>query len=313
MSPVAEAVEAYVAFRARTGAVGTAMSWHLRDLARWCEENGHRELTREAAEGYVAQRLARTDPGQSTWVSYVRELGRWMRANGHPDAHVLGPRWSGRSERRLPYLLKSSEVDAFFSEAARYSPRSPMRWQARCLFGLMCSCGLRTCEARRLGRGDVDAAAGTLSIARSKGHRSRTIAVTDEVIGMLAESDRLTTEAVGESREALFSTGGGRMLAPSDVTVAFRRIWEAAGLPAERGGRRATPYAFRHRFAYANVERWGREGLDAMAMLPYLQRYMGHASPESTLYYVHTSPDFLSGFAGEMSRLDALLPEVTDE
>jgi integrase len=214
------------------------MSWHLRDLARWCEKNGHRELTREAAEGYVAHRLARTDPGQSTWVSYVRGLGRWMRANGHPDAHVLGPRWKGKSERRLPYLLMSSEVDAFFAEAARYAPRSPMRWQAKCLFGLMCSCGLRTCEARALRREDVDLGAGTLFIAKSKGHRSRTIAVTAEVTGMLAECDRLTTEAVGESREALFSTGGGRMLAPSDVTVAFRRIWEAAGLPAEGGGRR---------------------------------------------------------------------------
>ena len=313
MSAIAEAVEAFIETRAAMGVGGPSMRWHLRDVARWCDENGHEELTKEAAEGYVTQRLAKTDPGQSTWMSYVRDLGRWMQVNGHPDAHVLGPRWKGKSERRLPYLLMSSEVDAFFAEAARYAPRSPMRWQAKCLFGLMCSCGLRTCEARALRREDVDYEADTLFIAKSKGHRSRTIAVTAEVTGMLAECDRLTTEAVGESREALFSTGGGRMLAPSDVTVAFRRIWEAAGLPAERGGRRATPYAFRHRFAYANVERWGREGLDAMAMLPYLQRYMGHSSPESTLYYVHTSPDVLSGFAGEMSRLDALLPEVGDE
>ena len=47
-----------------------------------------------------------------------------------------------------------------------------------------------------------------------------------------------------------------------------------------------------------------------MSMVPYLSRYMGHASFDSTLYYVHTSPDFMSGFAGAAAGLDALLPEV---
>ena len=82
------------------------------------------------------------------------------------------------------------------------------------------------------------------------------------------------------------------------------------GLPRVREGRRVRPYDLRHRFAYANIERWWREGLDVMSMVPYLSRYMGHASFDSTLYYVHTSPDFMSGFAGAAAGLDALLPEV---
>jgi hypothetical protein len=46
-------------------------------------------------------------------------------------------------------------------------------------------------------------------------------------------------------------------------------------------------------------------------MLPYLARYMGHASIESSYYYIHTSPDFMGDYAQittDMSR--ALLPEV---
>ena len=157
---------------------------------------------------------------------------------------------------------------------------------------------------------DVDVARRTVDVMRSKGRRSRRLPVTDEVADMLALSHSLTTDAVGGDRAAFFSTRTGGPLDRTAVGRAFRRIWSLAGLPEPASGRRATPYSFRHHFAYANIERWGREGRDVMAMLPYLARYMGHSSLDSTLYYVHTSPDFMSGFSSEASSLDSLLPEV---
>lgn len=45
-------------------------------------------------------------------------------------------------------------------------------------------------------------------------------------------------------------------------------------------------------------------------MLPYLARYMGHSSVDATLYYVHTSPDFMAGYADAVRATEALLPEV---
>jgi len=46
-------------------------------------------------------------------------------------------------------------------------------------------------------------------------------------------------------------------------------------------------------------------------MMPYLARYMGHASFDSTYHYVHASPDFLDGYAGLVRSADeAVLPEV---
>ncbi|HZD16257.1 MAG TPA: hypothetical protein VE196_14275, partial [Pseudonocardiaceae bacterium] len=70
------------------------------------------------------------------------------------------------------------------------------------------------------------------------------------------------------------------------------------------------PYDFRHHFAYANVERWMRQGKDVTAMLPYLARYMGHASIESSYYYIHTSPDFMHAYAHITAESQSLLPEV---
>ena len=52
------------------------------------------------------------------------------------------------------------------------------------------------------------------------------------------------------------------------------------------------------------------QGTDVTAMLPYLARYMGHATIESTYYYIHTSPDFMDAYAPITRKSQSLLPEV---
>lgn len=69
-----------------------------------------------------------------------------------------------------------------------------------------------------------------------------------------------------------------RGLYSAAVAQAFCRVWPITDLSEPPSGRTATPHAFRHHFAYANIERGGREGRDVMAMLQYLTRYMGHPS-----------------------------------
>ena len=53
-----------------------------------------------------------------------------------------------------------------------------------------------------------------------------------------------------------------------------------------------------------------RDGKDVAALLPYLSRYMGHATLESTYYYVHTSPDFMDAYADITRQSGWVLPEV---
>ena len=64
--------------------------------------------------------------------------------------------------------------------------------------------------------------------------------------------------------------------------VVFCRVWTQAGLAWPKAGKRPRPYDFRHRLAFANIERWARDGMDVMAMLPYLAAYMGHAGSAAT-------------------------------
>jgi integrase len=107
-----------------------------------------------------------------------------------------------------------------------------------------------------------------------------------------------------------FVSGAGNQVTPAAAGTVFARIWDQAGLARPAGGRPPRPYDFRHHFAYATIERWMRQGKDVSAMLPYLSRYMGHATFDSTYYYIHTSPDFMDAYAQITRQSQSVLPEA---
>jgi integrase len=303
-------ITAFLAFKESVGIVCNSRAWNLWDFDRYCAERRLTDFDRDTVEGWVKYRIDKNPQSvHLSWMSYIRDFGRFMRACGC-DAYVLSDRFRAKFVRVKPYLLSSSEIIAFFKEATHPKANSPWAWQAKCFFGLMHSCGLRTCEVRRLAACDIDLDSGFIDILWSKGNRSRRLALTEEVIGMLAECDVRTRAEFGNHRSAFFVSSLGNPVSPCSIGVMFNRIWDDAGLLRSEGGKQPRPYSFRHHFAYANIERWVKEGRDVEAMLPYLARYMGHATFDSTYYYVHTSPDFLAGYAETMRGCESLLPEV---
>lgn len=173
----------------------------------------------------------------------------------------------------------------------------------------MHSCGLRTGEARALAAEQVDLRAGHLDIIWAKGNRSRRLPVTEQVLDVLAACDKASRDQF-PSRATFFVSARGNPVTAAAVGVIFNRIWDQAGLPRATDGPRPRPYDFRHHFAYANIERWMSHGADVTALLPYLSRYMGHTGFKSTFYYVHTSPEFMRGYADLATADASLLPGV---
>jgi integrase len=301
-------LEAYLAFKQAMGCYGASRVWYLRQFDSYCARHDRSVFDRDTVEGWVAHQLDRSSRSRS-WMSYIRDVGRWLQSHGHADAYVLSDRWKAPSVPAHPYLLSSQEIDRFFTAAAHLQVSSPWRWQAVAFFTLMHSCGLRTGEARALTTEQVDPRGGHLDIISAKGNRSRRLPITEQVIDVLGACDRVSRRQLG-TRETFFVSGSGHPVTAATVGVIFNRIWEQAGLPRPAGGPRPRPYDFRHHFAYANLERWMTRGADVTALLPYLTRYMGHAGFESTFYYVHTSPDFLRGYAELAATGASLLPQV---
>ncbi|WAX56389.1 tyrosine-type recombinase/integrase [Jatrophihabitans cynanchi] len=308
-SAFAPHLAAYLAFKEQMGFYGASRVWYLRQFDAYCTSHDRTVFDRDTVEGWVSERLARTGPYRS-WMSYIRDVGRWLQAHGQCDAYVLSDRWKAQRLPTHPYLLGEAEIEAFFATAAAVRAASPWRWQSVAFFTLMHCCGLRTGETRRLRPEHVHLRDRTLDVVDSKGNRSRRLPLTADVTRVLAKCDRITRAHFGPSRATFFISRTGNEVTGATIDEIFRRIWHQAALSRPSGGVQPTPYAFRHHFAYANVDRWMAQGKDVMAMLPYLARYMGHASIESTFYYIHTSPEFLHAYDGLTTAGQSLLPEV---
>lgn len=308
-SAFAAELEAYLMFKERMGFYGTSRIWYLKRFDAYCTAHDRTVFDRETVEGWVTAQLAPSDRYRS-WMSYIRDVGRWLQAHRDSDAYVLSDQWRAPFVPAHPYLLTTHEIERFFAAAARVEAQSPWRWQGVAFFALMHSCGLRTGETRLLPTDRVDLRGGRIDVWWSKGNRSRRLPLTSQVIEILAACDQAARKRFGPSRQRFFCSATGNQVTTATVGTMFNRIWDQARLPRPVGGQQPRPYDFRHHFAYANIERWMRQGTDVTTMLPYLARYMGHASVESTYYYIHTSPDFMDAYAEITGKTQSLLPEV---
>jgi integrase len=308
-SAFAPELDAYLAFKEKMGFYGNSRIWYLRRFDAYCTAHERVVFDRETVEGWVSEQLTRSGRYRS-WMSYIRDVGRWLQAHGQRDAYVLSDRWKAQVVPAHPYLLSRHEIERFFAAAATLNAGSPWRWQAVAFFTLMHSCGLRTGETRLLRPEHVHLRDGNLDVVSSKGNRSRRLPLTSEVTEILAGCDLATRTGFGPSRRTFFVSATGNQVTAATVGKIFHRVWDEASLPRPAGGQQPRPYDFRHHFAFANVERWMAQGRDVTAMLPYLARYMGHASIESSYYYIHTSPEFMHAYAHITAQSQSLLPEV---
>ena len=308
-SVFAPKLDAYLAFKEKMGFYGGSRIWYLKRFDAYCTAHERAAFDRDTVEGWVTEQLARSGEYRS-WMSYIRDVGRWLQAQGHSDAYVLSDRWKAPVTPAHPYLLSGCEIDRFFAAAATLKADSPWRWQAVAFFTLMHSCGLRTGETRLLRPEHVHLRDQNLDIVSAKGNRSRRLPLTGDVSEVLAGCERVSRRRFDPSRRTFFVSATGNQVTAASVGKIFNRIWDQAGLSRPAGGVQPRPYDFRHHFAYANIERWMAQDKDVTAMLPYLARYMGHATIESTYYYIHTSPDFMDAYAHITSKTQSLLPEV---
>jgi integrase len=308
-SAFAPELDAYLAFKEKMGCHGSSRIWYLKRFDAYCAAHHRAVFDRDTVEGWVTEQVARSGRYRS-WMSYIRDVGRWLQVHGHRDAYVLSDRWKASFVPAHPYLLRRNEIEAFFDAAATLKADSPWQWQAVAFFTLMHSCGLRTGETRLLRPEHVHLRNEHLDIVSSKGNRSRRLPLTGDVTAALARCDRVTSTRFGPSRRMFFVSATGNQVTAATVGKIFNRVWDQADLPRPAGGQQPRPYDFRHHFAFANIERWMAQGTDVTAMLPYLARYMGHASIESSYYYIHTSPDFMDAYAHITAESQSLLPEV---
>ena len=197
------------------------------------------------------------------------------------------------TSRRIPHLFSTSEVISLMAAAARL--RYPLKAATyETLIGLLACTGMRVGEAIGLDRGDVDLDGGVITVVGAKFGKSRRLplqASTVEALGSyVRRRDQLWPHARSNS---FFVSLRGTRLDHGVVDAVFRGLIQTIGIEW-RAGSRPRAHDLRHSFAVETLTGWYRSGADVSARLPSLSTYMGHVSPSSTYWYLHSAPELLA-------------------
>lgn len=313
ISNISDKIKSFLNFKNSLGIKYSAPRSILKNLDRYnLNHENESTLSKTLVEGWAEYYATISKTLDRSWVSPIREFGRYLHSTGDEDAYILGERYKIQRYHAEVYLLTEEEICLFFKECDRFVLRQKgwpgRRYVLPAFYRFLYCCGARCIEARNLKCSEVYLEQGYIDILGGKAHRDRRLFLTDELTKYLKEYDAKISK-VFPNREHFFPGGYGGMYSSSAISSNFRNIWLSTGMKRD-GKVKPRAYDFRHHFACANIMRWSEEGKDVRAMLPYLMRYMGHSSLESTYYYIHLIPDYFSQYRMLTASSEDVIPEV---
>jgi len=204
--------------------------------------------------------------------------------------------------RITPHLYTPGEITALLHATDALLPElRALTW--RTLISLLAVTGLRTGEACRLDRADVDLHDGLLTVRDTKFGKHRQVPVHSSTVEAL--------NSYGQARDRLLATPAtaswfvstrGTRLDQANLPHTFAHLVEAAGIQVLAGQHRPRLHDLRHSFATATLLGWYCDGVDVQARLPWLSTYLGHVDPKSTYWYLSGSPELLALAAARLEH-----------
>jgi integrase/recombinase XerD len=272
----------------------------LPDFAAFAEAAGAGTVTVDLAVRWAAMPEGASPVWAAQRLSMLRGFARYLQtvepAAQVPPAGLL----PARNRRVTPYIYSDADIAALMTAARTL--RNPLKAATfETLIGLLAASGLRGSEAMRLDRGDLDAAAGLLTVRATKFRKSRQLPLHQTTLRALTGYQALREQLcpVGVTASILVSTTGAR-LCHETVQPTFRRLLRQAGVGQDTPRPRPTIHGLRHSFAVKTLLGWYRDGQDVQARMPALSTYLGHASPAATYWYLSATPELLALAAGRL-------------
>jgi len=232
-------------------------------------------LTQDMALAFSLSNGA-TPCGRFNRYGTVRRFSDYM-AVYDPCTERLDPRVLPRPRKNPPpRILTDRQLQKLLSACACLTPKQPHRGRTMAtLLGLLASTGLRSGEARRLDRVDVDLNTGVLHIRKTKFGKDRYVPVHATTLVSLQKYARLRDRTFPAAKSAAFfmSIRGNRL---SHVALYNGLKQACAFIGLNRNAPRAfRPHDLRYRFVVKRLAEWHRLHIDAQTQLPLLATYLG--------------------------------------
>ncbi|QQE78438.1 tyrosine-type recombinase/integrase [Alicyclobacillus sp. SO9] len=285
----------------------------LRAFDRFCIRHHPREtrLTKEIAMHW-AEKLPREHVNTLIRrITPIRQFAKYLNSIGS-EAYVIPSGIPAKGVRYVPHIYTKEELTAFFRELDHclYNSNSPARHLVvSVIFRVLYCCGLRSSEVLGLKVEDVDLVTGKLFICQSKGHKDRTVVMSDDIL-KLCQIYHSRVSLIFTNRVYFFPNHRGHHYNRQFLDFTFREFWTKTGIVFTNGNPPRV-HDFRHTFAVNRLNQWVKEEKDLNAYLPYLSMYLGHEHLTDTDYYLHLVPEFFPVLTSESDeRFSQLIPEA---
>lgn len=284
----------------------------LQSFDRFCLDEKHTTptISRDLVMKWAIQRPTEGKNTRNQRVSFVRQLALYMQSLGEKP---YLPRHYASETVQVPHVLSREELAALLAVVDAYRPPQPafrrLAPTYRVLFRLFYCCGLRLAEGCYLRRCCFDLSRGTITVLQSKGNKDRVVHVHDDVVAMCRAYDEEMENLVTDREWFFPGLRLDRPIQKTSVDRKFAELWNRTAF-ADKVDKKPTVQSLRHTFVVDRMNEWMRSGADTAVMMPYLSRYLGHASIRETQYYYHSIEQAFPIVRSRDAVADRIIPEV---
>jgi integrase len=309
-------IQQFIEKKRSIGFVYKHEEWELKHFDQFCCEKGISEPSLSRALvmewGQLRENEYKTTSGSR--FSVIRQFGLFLLSL---DIEAYLPsNYSYRSKSKT-HVLSDDEIVAVFKMIDQRQPVHKnkdfrrLSLEYKIILRLIYCCGLRISEARLLKNQDVNIESGTLRIMQSKGHKDRLVYFTSDMKQLLQRyHNEMLTQYNCQAEWFFPGRYPDRPLPVVTIDMVFRNAWNQTPFAATCD-KAPTVHSLRHTFVVKRMNLWMEQGVSLKEMLPYLSRYLGHASSNETFYYYHQVDSAFRIVRQRDKSSSSVIPEVT--
>ena len=271
---------------------GFALSYmdsHVVDFDAFCRTSfpDKRLLDKELAETWIYHTNSKSRSVLNKRVITMRHLAKHLISEGIPA--YLCPIRIRIPKSPEPHIFTDEQLCEFFRVCDSFAPDTSFEFRHILLpviFRMIYCCGLRNAEACNLKRSDVNLNNRTAKIINSKG-KSRIVYMTSDLTDLCMKYDA-EMDSMLPMREYFFPSPIKKHYNSDVLSKVFRKLLMRTSFFGKTS-KNPTCHGLRHTFAVNSMRQCLANNDDFGSYVYYLSRYMGHMTPQETMYYLHMS------------------------
>lgn len=299
--------EEYLSYRRKLGVQLLREGTQLLNFARFADRSGHRgPITQDLAQSWACA-SGGSPIDRARRLNIVRRFAQY-RLQFDAQTQVPPADLLGRTTRRLtPHIYCIDEIRELLGAAQKLPSSNGLRGATYAAFlGLIAATGLRLSEAIHLRCGDVDLAAGVLTIRQTKYGKTRAVSLHPTTARALRQYAGVRNQKIpAPGSDFFFLSARGAVLDSRTVQYTFGRLRKQLGWVGRGSYPMPRIVDLRHSFICRRLLTWYQHGVNVDNAIMVLATYVGHTAITGTYWYLTGIPELMAIASRRFQRFAA--------